>query len=122
MKFVFAYLQSPDGSMKAIYDDGHRLYIIDDERERMYGMWTIPRDEADLPEIVRAGDQPCLKRSQVGRRMPSGHCSRLRNSEGAPVSGERASVAVEASVNQTTTAREVRWVSVWSEVLHRMRR
>jgi hypothetical protein len=39
-----------------------------------------------------------------------------------PVSGERASVAVEASVNQTTTAREVRWVSVWSEVLHRMRR
>ena len=35
---VYAYLPSPDGSMKAIYDDGHRLYIIDDEGERMYGM------------------------------------------------------------------------------------
>ena len=66
MKFVFAYLQSPDGSMKAIYDDGHRLYIIDYERERMYGMWTILRDEADLPVIVRADHQPCHTRSQVG--------------------------------------------------------
>ena len=66
MKFVFAYLQSPDGSMKAIYDDGSRLYIIDDERERKYGMWTIPRDEADLPVIVRTGNQPCHTRSQVG--------------------------------------------------------
>jgi hypothetical protein len=57
MKLVFAFLQSPDGSMKAIYDDGHRLYIIDDERERMYGMWTIPRDAADLPVIVRAAPE-----------------------------------------------------------------
>jgi hypothetical protein len=47
-------------------DDGHRLYIINDGRERMYGMWTIPRDEADLPVIVRTGNQPCHTRSQVG--------------------------------------------------------
>jgi hypothetical protein len=46
--------QFVDGSTRAIYDDGQRQYVIDDDGYKVYGVWLIPEDEPDLPVIVRA--------------------------------------------------------------------
>jgi hypothetical protein len=44
------------GSMRPIYDDGKRQYVIDDDGFKVYGVWLIPEDEPVLPLIVPADE------------------------------------------------------------------
>jgi hypothetical protein len=39
--------------MRAVYEahDG-RQYVLDNDGEPVYGVWFIPRDEADVPFVV----------------------------------------------------------------------
>jgi hypothetical protein len=47
---IVAFRQFVDGSMRPVYDNGRRHYVIDDEGDRVYGVWFIPRDEAKIEE------------------------------------------------------------------------
>jgi hypothetical protein len=49
---IIAYREFTDGSMRPIYDDGRRQYVIDDEGFKVYGVWFIPKDEPEPPLIV----------------------------------------------------------------------
>jgi hypothetical protein len=51
---IVAYRQFVDGSMRPVYDDGKRQWVINDEGIRVYGVFYIPENEADLPLVVRA--------------------------------------------------------------------
>jgi hypothetical protein len=44
-----------DGVWRAVYEqpDG-RQYVIDDDGEPVFGIWFIPRDDADVPVIVES--------------------------------------------------------------------
>jgi hypothetical protein len=53
---IIAYREFTDGSMRPIYEDGRRQYVIDDEGLRVYGVWMIPQDEANLPLIIPADE------------------------------------------------------------------
>jgi hypothetical protein len=42
---IVAYRQFVDGSMRPIYDDGKRQWVVNDDRDHVYGVWYIPREE-----------------------------------------------------------------------------
>jgi hypothetical protein len=47
--------QFVDGSTRAIHGHGQRQYVIDDDGDRVYGVFLIlDEDEPDLPLIVRS--------------------------------------------------------------------
>jgi hypothetical protein len=52
---IVCYTASLRGLMRPVYEalDG-RQYVLDDDGEPVYGVWFIPRDEADLPFVVEA--------------------------------------------------------------------
>jgi hypothetical protein len=51
---IVCYTAFNDGPMRPVYEqhDG-RQYVIDDDGEPVYGVWYIPREEADLPVVVK---------------------------------------------------------------------
>jgi hypothetical protein len=40
--------------MRPVYEDDARQYVIDDDGEKVRGVWYIPREQADEPLIVQA--------------------------------------------------------------------
>jgi hypothetical protein len=38
---IVGYRELIDGSMRAIFDDARRQYVINDDGERVYGVWLI---------------------------------------------------------------------------------
>jgi hypothetical protein len=51
-----AHIQLAGGPTRPVFEDGDRQYVIDDIRNRVNGVWFIPRDEADTPLVVDSGD------------------------------------------------------------------
>lgn len=49
------FTEFTDGLMRPVFEDGRGQHVIDDDGEQVYGVWFIPREEADLPLIVEAG-------------------------------------------------------------------
>jgi hypothetical protein len=51
---IVARVLFSDRTTRCVYqaEDG-RQFVIGNEGERVYGMWFIPRDEADEPVIVQ---------------------------------------------------------------------
>jgi hypothetical protein len=47
------FTEFTDGMMRPVFEDARGQYVIDDG-EPVYGLWYIPREEADLPLIVGA--------------------------------------------------------------------
>lgn len=54
---IVAYREFVDGSLRPIYDDGQRQYVVNDDGDRVYGVYFIPREECDTPIVVSA-DRP----------------------------------------------------------------
>jgi hypothetical protein len=50
---IVAYRKFVDGSMRPVYDDGKRQWVINDDGDRVYGVFFIPRELCVLPLIVR---------------------------------------------------------------------
>ena len=50
-------LQIRRRSHAAIYDDGRRQYVYDNDGYRVYGVWLILEDEPELPMIVEADQE-----------------------------------------------------------------
>lgn len=48
-----AHIQFSDGPLRPVFEADGRQFIIDDDGNRAYGVWFIPRDEP-VPFIVRA--------------------------------------------------------------------
>lgn len=51
-----AHVEFAGGPMRLVYADAGRQYVIDDHGTRIYGVWFIPRDDADTPLVVETGD------------------------------------------------------------------
>jgi hypothetical protein len=49
---VIGYREFVDGTRRPIYWDATGQYVLDDDGERVYGVWLIPDEECDLPLIV----------------------------------------------------------------------
>ena len=50
---VVAWSEFTDGVLRAVYEEpSGRQYVIDNDGERVYGVWFIPREECDQPLIV----------------------------------------------------------------------
>jgi hypothetical protein len=48
-----------DGIRRPIYEDAGGQYVLDDDGERVYGVYLIPMEEScDLPIIVEQGPNP----------------------------------------------------------------
>ena len=47
---IVAFRQFVDGSMRPVYDDGKRQYAINDDGDRVYGVFFIPRNEGKKEE------------------------------------------------------------------------
>ena len=47
---IIAYREFIDGSMRPVFDDGKRQYVINDDCDRVYGVFFIPRDETNIEE------------------------------------------------------------------------
>jgi hypothetical protein len=41
------YLNSTDGTRWPVFADGDGQFIIEDDGERLYGVWLLPADEPD---------------------------------------------------------------------------
>jgi hypothetical protein len=53
---IISYRNFVDGTRRPIYDDGRMQYVINDEGERVHGIFMIPEEErCDLPVIVEGG-------------------------------------------------------------------
>ena len=53
MDFVVAYTRFTDGQRRPVYETpDQRQYVIDDDGQRVWGVWFIPRDAADVPAVV----------------------------------------------------------------------
>ena len=53
---TIGYRDFVDGSRRPIDDDGRSQYVINDEGQRVHGLFMIPEEErCDLPVIVDAG-------------------------------------------------------------------
>ena len=53
---IIGYVDFVDGSKRPIFDDGQTQYVINDEGERVHGIFMIPEEErCDLPVIVDTG-------------------------------------------------------------------
>jgi hypothetical protein len=46
------FTEFTDGLMCPVFENARGQFVIDDEVEPVYGLWYIPREEADLPLIV----------------------------------------------------------------------
>ena len=46
-----------DGTVRPVFEEDGRQYVTDDGN-RVYGVWSIPRDEADAPLVIDTGDEP----------------------------------------------------------------
>jgi hypothetical protein len=54
-----AYRDFVDGACRPIYEDERGQYVLDDEGERVYGVYFIPDDAPDLPIIVDGTGTTC---------------------------------------------------------------
>jgi hypothetical protein len=54
---IIAYRQFVDGSLRPVYDNGGRQYVINDDGDRVYGVFYIPGDETQFPLIVRTPEE-----------------------------------------------------------------
>ena len=53
MDFIVCYTRFTDGQRRPVYETPDmRQYVIDDDGEPVYGVWFIPRDQADVPVVV----------------------------------------------------------------------
>jgi hypothetical protein len=52
---IIGYQHFVDGTRRPIFLDAKGQYVLDDDCERVYGVWLIPEEECcDLPIIVNA--------------------------------------------------------------------
>jgi hypothetical protein len=51
-----AQIEFVGGLMRAVFEEGGRQFVIDDVGNRVYGVWFVPRDDADAPLVVGTGD------------------------------------------------------------------
>jgi hypothetical protein len=41
-----------DGTRRPIYEDAHGQYVLDDDRERVYGVYLIAEDDGCDPPVI----------------------------------------------------------------------
>jgi hypothetical protein len=51
-----AHVSFAGGPVRPVFEDGDCQYVIDDVGNRVYGVWFIPRDDADTPLVVDTGE------------------------------------------------------------------
>jgi hypothetical protein len=51
---ILAHIQFADGQPRPVIEVDGRQYVLDDEGDRVYGVWFIPRDEEPVPIMVDA--------------------------------------------------------------------
>jgi hypothetical protein len=51
-----AHVAFAGGPVRPVFEDGDRQYVIDDVGNRVYGVWFVPRDDADTPLVVDTGN------------------------------------------------------------------
>lgn len=60
------FTEFTDDVMRPVFEDARGQYLLD-EGEEVYGVWFIPREQADLPDIMEA---------QPGRSADGPFCGR----------------------------------------------
>ena len=52
---IIAYVTFVDDTKRPVFEElGGRQYVLDDDAERVYGVWYIPPEETNPPIIVHA--------------------------------------------------------------------
>jgi hypothetical protein len=54
MDQMIGHREFVDGTRRPIYEDAHSQYVLDDDGERVYGVWLIPEDDCDAPLIIES--------------------------------------------------------------------
>lgn len=59
---IIAYIWFADGVKRPVYQsaDG-RQYVVDDEGEKVYGVWYIPPEERTGPDIIVQCGPPLMR-------------------------------------------------------------
>jgi len=47
-----ARIEFAGGPMRPVFEEDGRQFVIDDVGNRVYGVWFVPRDDADKPIVV----------------------------------------------------------------------
>jgi hypothetical protein len=97
---IVGYREFVDGSWRPIYDDGKRQWVINDDGDRVYGVFLIPRDEADLPLIVRApqGETQVAAKGEM-MSEPNERAAETRRGDRSLASLQAKTLYLEAEVN-----------------------
>jgi hypothetical protein len=51
-----AYQLFADGNRRPIFDNGQRQWVVDNDGNKVYGVWYVPREECDTPIVVGDSD------------------------------------------------------------------
>jgi hypothetical protein len=50
---IVAYVEFVGGAMRPVYEEpSGRQYVYDNDGERVYGVWFIPREKCDRPTVA----------------------------------------------------------------------
>jgi hypothetical protein len=52
---LIGYQHFVDGTRRPIYEDARGQYVLDDEAERVYGVYLIPEEERCDPPVIVDG-------------------------------------------------------------------
>jgi hypothetical protein len=56
---IIAYVLFTDGAKRPVYQEpGGKQYVIDDEGEKVHGVWYLPPEERIGPDFVIGDDIP----------------------------------------------------------------
>jgi hypothetical protein len=53
-----AYIRFAHGPVRPVFEVNGRQFVVDDDGDRIYGVWYIPPEDAAVPIIVEAGGRP----------------------------------------------------------------
>jgi hypothetical protein len=49
---IIGYREFVDGPRRPVYEDASGQYVLDDEAERVYGVYLIPEEERCDPPVI----------------------------------------------------------------------
>jgi hypothetical protein len=53
-----AFIRFAHGPLRPVFEADGRQFVVDDDGDRIYGVWYIPPEGAAVPIIVEAGGRP----------------------------------------------------------------
>jgi hypothetical protein len=49
---IVAHIEFTDGQKRPVYEGPAGQYVIDDDGDKVHGVWFIPREDCDVPLVV----------------------------------------------------------------------